>query len=181
MSRRQLLFMRLALVFIALSTAPVAVLKGVQATRYLSPLVELPGTVATAALTDAIPMAHGNPRERDIIEPVPTRLTMELREFPGLRFQVALREDPALTPPVPAPGDNVTVILPARWREMEVGPRVLAMGLRRGTTVLVDPAGYPYAAEFRAVFVAVGAAIGAFIAALAAWRLGRYKAGPRSA
>jgi hypothetical protein len=45
------------------------------------------------------------------------------------------------------------------------------MGLSRGTTVLVDPAGYSFADEFRTLFLGVGAAVGALVAGVAAWRI----------
>ena len=72
---------------------------------------------------------------------------------------------------MPAAGDKVTLILPSRWHELEVGERVLAFGLKRGDTVLVDAAKYPYMAEYRTAFLAAGAGIGALIAALGALRL----------
>jgi len=173
LSPRLLFLTRAALVVLALALAFVAARKGLQAARYFSPLTELSGTVTSAELTGAIPLAKGNPRAREVTQPVPTRVTLELREQPGLRFQVALREDPDLIPPRIAPGEAVTLLLPGRWRELEVGDRVLAMGLKRAGAVLVDPAGYPWAAEYRTAFLAVGAAVGAAIAALGAWRIGR--------
>ncbi len=173
MSPRLILPLRVALAIMALSLALLSARKGVQTARYFSPLIDLPGTVVAAELTDPIPLAKDNPRFRSIVAAVPTRLRLELKEYPGLHFQVALREDPDLIPPVLAAGEQVTLILPTRWRESEVGSRVLTMGLRRGTTLLVDPAGYPFAAEFRAAFVAVAAAIGAIIMALGAWKITR--------
>jgi hypothetical protein len=173
MSPRFILFVRLLLLLMALSLAFVAARKGQQAIRYFSELIELPGTVVSAELTDAIPLAWGNPKAPQVTQPIPTRMAIMLREFPGLRFMVALRENPELIPPPPNADENVTLLLPARWRESVVGDRALAMGLKRGGNVLVDPAGYPWAAEYRTAFLAVGAAVGAVIAALGAWRIGR--------
>jgi len=173
MSPRLILTGRLLLIVMALSLAWVAAHKGMQAVRFFSPLVELSGTVGSAELTDAIPLAWGNPRAPEVTRPIPTRLAVELQEQPGFRFLVALRENPELIPPRIAPGERVTLVLPGRWREIEAGPRVLAMGLKRGGNVLVDPAGYPYSAEYRSAFLAVAAAVGAVIAALGAWRIGR--------
>jgi hypothetical protein len=175
MSPRLLLYGRIALVLIAVSVAAVALRKGLQAARYFSTPIELSGTVTAAAFANAIPMARGNPRAGEVTGPIPTRLDVRLREQPGILFEVWLPEDPALQPPLPALDDAVILTLPGRWREMEVGPRerVLAFGLKRGNTVLVDAARYPYAAEYRTAFLAVGAAVGALIAAIGAWRLPR--------
>lgn len=172
-SPRFILSVRLLLVLMALSLGFVAARKGQQAVRYFSPLIELPGTVVSAELTDAIPLAWGNPRAPEVTQPVPTRLAIVLQEFPGLRFMVALRENPELIPPRLNPGERVTLILPSRWRDALVGDRVLAMGLRRGAERLVNPDGYPYAAEYRTGFLALGAAVGACLALLGAWRLWR--------
>ena len=171
MSPRLTLAIRVLLAVIALSLVFVAARRERLAWLYFSPLVDLPGTVLSARLTDPRPMATGDPSTRDVILQVPTRLTVELREYPGLRFLVALREEQGAVPAVPALGDAVTLSLPGRWRDLVAGDRVLAIGLRRGTTVLVNPAEYRYADEFRALFVGVGAAVGALIAGIAAWRL----------
>lgn len=172
MSPRLAKVVRWGLVLLALSLVFVAARKGQQARRYLSPLVELKGTVVRAEFADAIPMARGDPGARDVIRPVPTRLRIELREFGGVRFEVALREDAETLPALPEPGEAVTLVLPARWREMEMGDRVLAMGLKRGTEALVDPAGYVYGAEYRTAFLGVGALVGAAVCLIAALRLG---------
>jgi len=159
---------RIVLVLIALSLAFVAFRKGNQSVRYFSTPSEVSGTVSAAAFAKAIPLARGNPRAGEVTQPVPTRLDVQLQEHSGVQFEVWLPEDPALHPPLPAAGDQVTLILPSRWHELEVGERVLAFGLRRGDQMLVDPKRYPYASEYRTAFLAVGAGIGAFIAALGA-------------
>ena len=167
------LAVRVLLAVIALSLVFVAVRRERLAWLYFSPLSDLPGTVVSAQLTDPRPMATGDPRTRDVIVQVPMRLTLELREFPGVRFLVALREEPGAVPAVPVPGEAVVLKLPGRWRDLVAGNRVLAMGLSRGPAVLVDPAGYAFADEFRALFLGVGAALGALVAGIAAWRLRR--------
>jgi hypothetical protein len=171
MSPRLTLATRVLLAVIALSLVVVAVRRERLAWLYFSPLVDLSGTVVSAQLTDPRPMATGDPKTRDVILQVPTRLTIDLQEYPGLRFLVALREESATVPPAPAPGEAVALKLPSRWRNLVVGNRVLAMGLSRGTTVLVDPAGYSFADEFRTLFLGVGAAVGALVAGVAAWRI----------
>jgi hypothetical protein len=173
MSRRITLAVRVLLAVMAVSLVFVAVRRERLAWLYFSPLADLSGTVVSARLTDPFPMAAGDPRKRDVIVEVPTRLTLELREYPGVRFLVALREEPDAVPPVPAPGEAVTLQLPGRWRDLVAGDRVLAIGLRRGATLLVNPAEYSFADEFRTLFIGVGAALGALIAGIAAWRMRR--------
>lgn len=163
---------RIVLVLIALSLAAVAYRKGRQAALYFSAPVELAGTVDVAAFSHPILLARGNPRAGEVTQPVPTRLDIRLREQPGVQFQVWLPQDPQRQPAPPAVGATVTLVLPGRWRDLEVGERVLAFGLKQRETVLVDAAQYPYAAEYRTAFLAVGAGLGALFAALAAWRMG---------
>jgi hypothetical protein len=162
---------RIVLVLMAVSLAFVAYRKGGQAVRYFSTPLVVSGTVTASKFDKAIPLARGNPRAGEVTQPVPTRLDVQLKEHPGVLFQVWLPEGPERHPALPAAGDAVTLTLPSRWQELEVGERVLAFGLRRGEQVLVDARQYPYAAEYRTAFLAVGAAIGALIAALGAWRM----------
>jgi len=171
MSSRLTFAVRVLLALTALSLVFVAVRKERLAWLYFSPLVDLTGTVVSAQLTDPLPMATGDPRTREEIQEVPTRLALELKEYPEVRFLVALREDPAAVPPVPSAGETVTLKLLGRWRDLVEGRRVLAIGLSRGASVLVDPAGYAYVNEFTALFVGASAALAAAIAGIAAWRL----------
>ena len=159
---------RVILVLLAVSLAFVAFRKSGQSVRYFSTPLEVTGAVTAAYFADAMPLARGNPRAGEVTQPVPTRLDIKLEQHPGVNFQVWLPEDPALHPKLPAIGSEVTLILPSRWHEMEVGERVLAFGLKQGDTMLVDPKNYPYAAEYRTAFVAVGAGLGAAIALLGA-------------
>lgn len=170
-SPRSTLAVRVLLALIALSLVFVAVRKERQAWLYFSPLIDLTGTVASAELADPVPMAMGDPKTRDVIRQVPTRIAVELKEYPGLRFLVALREDPAAVPAAPPAGETVTLKLPGRWRDLVAGHRVLAIGLSRGASVLVDPASYAYVNEFGALFVGAGAALGAAVSGIAAWRI----------
>jgi hypothetical protein len=156
----------------ALSLLFVCVRRERLAYLYFSSPMDLEGTVATAALTDAIPMAVGDPTKRAEIRQVPTRLSLELAEQPGIRFQVMLPEDPTWMPPHIAAGERIVLRLPSRWRDVLVGNRALVIGLRRRDQVLVDPDRYSYADESRTLFLGVGAAVGALIAGLSAWRIG---------
>lgn len=164
---------RIVLALTALSLAAVAYRKGSQATLYFSAPVELAGTVDVSAFSHPILLARANPRAGEVAQPVPTRLDVRLREHPGVQFQVWLPQEPERHPAPPAVGAAVTLVLPGRWRELEVGERVLAFGLKQGEAVLVDARQYPYAAEYRTAFLAVGAGLGALFAALGAWRMGR--------
>jgi len=173
MSARITLIVRVLLAVMAVSLLFVCIRRERLAYLYFSPLTDLEGTVVSAAPTDPVPMAAGDPRTRADIVQVPTRLSVELAEQPGIRFQVILPEDSVRPPPNVFAGDRVVLRLPSRWRDVLAGNSALTIGLRRGTAVLVDPAGYSYADEFRTLFLGFGAAVGAAIAAIAAWRIGR--------
>jgi hypothetical protein len=170
-SPRLVLPVRIFLVLMALSLVFVAVHKGREAQRYFSPLVEVPGTVLRAELTDPKPFATADPRAKGAIVQVPSRLRIDVREFPELHFVAILREEPGHAPALPAPGESVTLLVPALWRDLMAGDRVLTIGVKRGTQMLVDPAEYPYAAEYRMAYTAFGAALGAILALVGAWRL----------
>src|SRR5690349_4975449 len=171
MSPRLIRAGRIALVLIAFSLAFVGIRKSNQAIRYFSVPVDVTGTVTASAFDKPIVLARGNPRAGVVSQPVPSRLDVQLKEHPGVLYQVWLPEEPSQHPALPAVGDTVTLVLPVRWQELEVGERVLAFGLKQGDKVLVDPRAYPYAAEYRTAFLAVGALLGALVAAVGAIRM----------
>lgn len=162
---------RIVLLLIALSLGLLCFIKGNQSARYFSTPMQLTGTVTASSYADPIPLARGNPRAGEVTMPVATRLDVQLKEHPGLLFQVWLHEDPTKHPPLPAAGSTVTLILPRRWKELEVDKRVLVFGMEENDKVVVDPKKYSYAAEYRTAFLSVGAGIGAFIAVVAALSL----------
>jgi hypothetical protein len=174
---RVTLLVRILLGIFAISLLFVSVRRERLAYLYFSAPMDLEGTVVSAALTDTVPMATDVTRTNPEIRHVPTRLTLELAEQPGIRFQVMLPEDSAWVAPHVLAGEKVSLHVPSRWHDVLVGNRALVMGMRRGGAVLVDPAKYSYADELRTLFLGVGAALGALIAGLAAWRMGRI---PRS-
>jgi len=163
---------RILLAVVALSLAVLAAQRGHKASLYFSPPAALLVTVASAELTDYAPMANSGPRSGTVRPPIPTRLTLSVKEHEGVRFEVALRSDPERMPPPPPPGQQVTITLPEKWRQLVTGGRVLAFGVSQGGASIVDPAAYPYTAEYRTLFLAVVAGAGALVAALGAWRLG---------
>jgi hypothetical protein len=173
MSSRILRHGRIVLILIAVSLAAVAYRKASQAALYFSARVDLAGIVEAAAFSHPVLLARANPRAGEVTQPVPTRLNIRLREYPGVQFQVWLPQDPQRHPALPAAGTAVTLVLPGRWRELEVDERVLAFGLKQGEHVMVDATQYPYAAEYRTAFLALGAGLGVLFAALGAWRLRR--------